>query len=359
MRVYNFSAGPSMLPKEVLEKARDELIDWQGSGMSVMEVSHRSKAFMRVAQEAEEDLRDLYNIPDHYHVCFMQGGGRAQFSMTPLNLLGDAKSADYVDTGIWSGVAIEEAKRYCDVNIVSSSSANHYTTIAPYDDWSLNEDSAYLHIVDNETINGLEFPDIPPFEDKPLVADMSSNILSRPIDVSRYGLIYAGAQKNIGPAGVTIAIIRDDLLGHARDITPTLYHYKTYTDSHSLYNTPPTFAWYMAGLTFKWIKEQGGLEVIAQRNEIKAKKLYDFIDASSFYNNPIDPKYRSRMNVIFTLKDDALNSVFLEKAEGSGLANLKGHRTVGGMRASIYNAMPEEGVDNLIAFMALFEKTSA
>lgn len=353
-RVFNFSAGPATLPEDVLSKAQQELLSWQGCGMSIMEVSHRGKEFLLVAEEAEMDLRELLNIPDNYKVLFLQGGGRSQFSMVPLNLLGDKKTADYINTGIWSGIAMAEGARYCDINVPTTSEANQFTSIASQDEWRLNSDAAFVHYVDNETINGLEFNDIPNTGDVPLVCDMSSNILSRPFDVSRYGVIYAGAQKNIGPSGLTIVIIREDLLGKANPCTPTMYNYAVHAKSHSLYNTAPTFSWYMAGLSFKWLKKQGGLAKIAERNQRKSAKLYDFIDSSDFYNNPIDPNYRSRMNVVFTLADDKYNDQFLSESREAGLANLKGHRSVGGMRASIYNAMPEAGVDRLIEFMQQF-----
>ncbi len=353
-RVYNFSAGPATLPEDVLNKAQQELLNWHSCGMSIMEVSHRGKEFTVVAGEAEADFRELLNVPDNYKVLFLQGGGRSQFSMVPLNLLGDKKTADYINTGIWSGLAMDEGARYCKVNVPTSSEANKFTSIAKPDQWKLNPDAAYVHYVGNETINGLEFHDIPETGDVPLVCDMSSNILSRPFDVSRYGVIYAGAQKNIGPSGLTIVIIRDDLLGKANDCTPTMFNYKVHADSRSLYNTAPTFPWYMAGLSFKWMKEQGGMAKIAERNQRKASKLYDFLDNSKFYKNPIDLAYRSRMNIVFTLADDKYNEQFLTESHAEGLANLKGHRTVGGMRASIYNAMPEAGVDKLIDFMDKF-----
>lgn len=358
-RAYNFSPGPACLPTAVLEKARSELLNWHDTGCSVMEVSHRSKGYIAMAEEVEADLRELMKIPDNYHVLFIQGGGKSQFSMAPLNLLGDKQTADYVDTGIWSKHAIKEAQRYCKVNIITDNNDSNCTTIPDQSTWQCNPDAAYLHYVSNETINGVEFHDVPKpvgSAGVPLVSDMSSNILSCPLDVSKFGLIYAGTQKNMGPAGMAVAIIRKDLVGHAHPMTPSLYDYKTYADSDSMYNTPPTYTWYMVGLVLKWLKQQGGLEGIAEVNARKAKRLYDFIDASDFYHNPVDVKYRSRMNVVFTLQDGALDATFLEKSQAAGLAALKGHRIVGGMRASIYNAMPESGIEALIAFMQDFEK---
>jgi phosphoserine aminotransferase len=355
-RVYNFSAGPAALPLSVLEQAKEELLDWHQLGMSVMEISHRGKDFSALAQEAEADFRDLLNVPDNYHVLFLQGGGRSQFAMVPLNLLRHAQTANYLDTGIWSDLAIQEAKRYCTVHLVASSKTNNYRDIPAMQAWHINSDGAYLHYVDNETINGVEFPDIPEVASMPLVSDMSSNLLSRPLDVSRFGVIYAGAQKNIGPAGLTLVIVRDDLLGGALPFTPSMFNYTLHAKESSMYNTPPTFAWYLTALNFKWLKHQGGLASIAQKNKRKAGKLYQFIDNNDFYSNPIDRNYRSRMNVIFNLNDEKLNDTFLAQATANGLANLRGHRYVGGMRASIYNAMPEEGVDCLISFMKDFEK---
>lgn len=352
-RVYNFSAGPATLPLEVLQQAQDELLDWHNHGLSVMEISHRSAAFMEVAQQAEQDFRDLLQVPNNYKILFLQGGGRSQFAMVPMNLLGTRLSADYLDTGIWSSLAIKEAKRYCTVNVVASSEPQGYVTIPPRNQWRLNKDAAYFHYVDNETINGVEFPNIPDVP-LPLVSDMSSNLLSRPFDVSRFALFYAGAQKNIGPAGLTIVVLREDLIGKAAYFTPSMFNYELHVKENSMYNTPPTFAWYMAGLTFKWLKKQGGLAGIAAKNARKAEKLYHFIDQSNFYFNPVDPAYRSRMNVIFCLKNEALNDQFLSDSTANGLANLKGHKLVGAMRASIYNALPEEAIDSLISFMKDF-----
>jgi phosphoserine aminotransferase len=355
-RVFNFSAGPAVLPVEVLEQAAAEMRDWKGSGMSVMEMSHRGKEFISIAEKAEKDLRDILKIPQKYKVLFLQGGATSQFAMVPLNLLKGKKTVDYINTGQWSKKAIAEAKRYCEVNTAATGEAGNFTTIPPRSAWKLNPDAAYVHYTPNETIGGVEFHSLPDTGDVPLVADMSSTILSRPIDVSKFGLIYAGAQKNIGPAGLTIVIIREDLIGEVMPNTPVMFSYKTHADNGSMYNTPPTFAWYVAGLVFDWIKRKGGLEAMAEVNKRKAEKLYAFIDKSRAYRNPVDPECRSWMNVPFTLKKPDLDSKFLEMAKASGLVALKGHRSVGGMRASIYNAMPEEGVDALIACMGEFEK---
>ena len=356
-RKYNFSAGPATLSLEVLEQAQAEMLDWNGTGVSVMEMSHRSKEFMQIATTAEDDLRELLSIPTNYKVLFLQGGAHSQFAAIPLNLLGNKESADYLDTGIWSRKAIAEANRYCKVNIVSSSAESNYSTIASTERWKTNKNAAYLHYVYNETIVGLELAQEPEIDKNvPLVADLSSTILSRPIDVSKYGLIYAGAQKNIGPAGLTIVIVREDLLGSVSESTPTMLNYTTHAESGSMYNTPATFAWYLAGLVFKWIKKQGGLSVIAEINQRKSKKLYDAIDASNFYSNHVDKQFRSWMNVPFKLADETLNDKFLEQAFETNLVALKGHKSVGGMRASIYNAMPESGIDALLSMMADFEQ---
>ena len=354
-RIYNFSAGPAMLPTAVLERAQEEMLDWKGTGMSVMEMSHRSKEYMSIAEKAEADLRELLAVPDNYKVLFLQGGASSQFAMVPLNLLRDKATADYVYTGQWSKKAIAEAKRYCDVNIVATSESDGFNSIPAQSEWTLNRDAAYVHYIPNETIGGVEFQWVPEVGDVPLVADMSSNILSRPIDVSKYGLIYAGAQKNIGPAGLAVVIVRDDLIGSVREGTPSMFNYKIHADNHSMYNTPPTYTWYLAGLVFEYLKEKGGLAAVAEENRRKASKLYAFIDASDFYANPVALDSRSRMNVPFTLADDNLDAAFLKEADALGLKTLKGHRSVGGMRASIYNAMPEEGVSALIDFMAEFE----
>jgi phosphoserine aminotransferase len=359
-RVYNFSAGPAALPETVLEQARDEMLDWHGTGMSVMEMSHRGKAFMSIAAEAEADLRELLAIPDSYKVLFLQGGASSQFAMVPMNLIGRTGKADYYRTGSWSKKAIAEAKRFGQISVTSDREIDgRFTTVPAQGAVAVSSDAAYLHYTPNETIEGVEFDYVPDTGDVPLVADMSSTILSRPIDVSRFGIIYAGAQKNIGPAGLTIVMIRDDLIGHASDGTPAMFDYAIHANADSMYNTPPTYGWYLAGLVFKWLKAQGGLGRIAEINERKARRLYDAIDASDFYANPVDPVCRSWMNVPFTLADSALDGEFLKQASAVGLETLKGHRSVGGMRASIYNAMPEAGVQALIDFMAEFERTHA
>ena len=355
-RKYNFSAGPAALPTEVLEQAQQELLDWRGSGMSVMEMSHRGKEFTSIVEQAEVDLRDLMAIPGHYKVLFLQGGASSQFAMVPLNLLSDKRSADYFNTGQWSKKAIAEAKRFCEVNVAASSEDTGFTTIPPLNRWRLNPQAAYVHYTPNETIGGVEFPFIPDTGNIPLVADMSSTILSRPIEVEKFGVISAGAQKNIGPAGATVVIVREDLMGMASSDTPSMLNYKVHADANSMYNTPPTFAWYMAGLVFQWLKRQGGLKMMAERNQRKAKKLYEAIDGSEFYSNPVDPSCRSWMNVPFTLTNPQLDDMFLTESAEAGLLTLKGHRSVGGMRASIYNAMAEAGVDALVNFMVDFEQ---
>jgi phosphoserine aminotransferase len=354
-KVFNFSAGPAVLPREVLERARDELTDWHGSGMSVMEMSHRGKEFIEIAQTAEKNLRELMRIPDNYKVLFLQGGASLQFSMVPINLLRGKKKADYLNTGEWSKKAIGAAKKHCTVNVAATSEASKFSTVPERAEWKLDADAAYLHYTPNETIGGVEFQDIPDVGSVPLVADMSSTILSRPVDVSRFGMIYAGAQKNIGPSGLTVVIVRDDLVGHAPADTPPMLDYKTHADNESMYNTPPTYAWYIAGLVFEWLKARGGLAGMAEINRRKAETLYSYIDGSGgFYRNPVDKRYRSWMNVPFTLKDSVLDEPFLKGAKAAGLEQLKGHRSVGGMRASIYNAMPEEGIGALIAYMKDF-----
>lgn len=355
-RVYNFSPGPAMLPVEVLQRVQQELLDWAGTGSSVMEVSHRGKEFMEVAARAEADLRELLAIPSNYKVLFLQGGASTQFAMVPLNLLRGKGTADYVNTGLWSKKAIAEAKRRCKVNLVCSSEDRNFSYIPPQAQWQRDPGAAYLHYTPNETIGGLEFHWVPDTGEVPLVADMSSTILSRPIDVSRFGLIYAGAQKNIGPAGITVVIVREDLIGGAPADCPAMLDYKVQVENASMYNTPPTFAWYIAGLVFDWLKRQGGLRGMAERNRRKAERLYGAIDGSGFYRNPVEPQSRSWMNIPFTLPDEALDAPFLKEAKGAGLTALKGHRSVGGMRASIYNAMPEEGVEALVAFMADFAR---
>jgi len=355
-RAYNFSAGPAALPEEVLQQAREEMLDWQGSGMSVMEMSHRGKEYMSIAEAAEADVRELMAIPSNYKVLFLQGGASSQFAMIPMNLLQDKMTADYINTGAWSKKAIKEADRYCKVHVAGSSEDSGFTTVPKHDELVLTPASAYVHYTPNETIGGVEFPYVPDTGDVPLVADMSSTILSRPIDVSHYGLIYAGAQKNIGPAGLTLVIIREDLIGEPMKKTPTMFSYGVHAENGSMYNTPPTYAWYLAGLVFKWLKGKGGLAGMAEINERKAKALYGAVDGSDFYANPVAPDCRSWMNVPFTLANPELDPVFLKEAAAAGLKTLKGHRSVGGMRASIYNAMPEEGVKALIDFMAEFER---
>jgi len=354
-RVFNFSAGPAMLPQSALEQAQAEMLDWNGSGMSVMEMSHRGKEYMSIAAQAEADLREIMGIPSNYKVLFLQGGASSQFAMIPQNLLRGKTTADYVDTGDWSAKAIKEAKRYGSVNVVASTKEGNYTSVPAFDTWKCNADAAYLHYTPNETIRGVEFAWVPETGDVPLVADMSSTILSRPLDVSKYGLIYAGAQKNIGPAGLTIVIVREDLIGETVAGTPTMFDYKIHADNESMYNTPPTYAWYLSGLVFQWIKAQGGLAGMAALNERKAQKLYAAIENSGgFYNSPVDADCRSWMNVPFTLANADLDKPFLAEAGKIGLTTLKGHRSVGGMRASIYNAMPEAGVDALVSFMQDF-----
>lgn len=355
-RVYNFSPGPAMLPEPVLRQAQAELLDWRGTGMSVMEMSHRSEAFRSIASSAETALRELMAIPEHYRVLFLQGGASGQFAAVPLNLVNEGERVDYVDTGQWSKKAIREAGRYAQVNIVASTAATGYHSVPPQAQWNLDPGAVYLHYTPNETIGGVEFHWVPELGATPLVVDMSSTILSRPIDVSRFGIIYAGAQKNIGPAGLTVVIVRDDLIARVDSRAPAVLNYKLQAEAGSLYNTPPATAWYVAGLVFDWIKAQGGLQGLAERNQRKAQILYSAIDGSDFYANPVDPECRSWMNVPFTLADDTLDTIFLEKAEEAGLVALEGHRSVGGMRASLYNAMPEEGVVTLAAFMKDFEE---
>lgn len=357
-RTYNFSPGPAVLPQAVLEQAQQEMLDWHGCGTSVMEMSHRGKEFMKIAGQAEADLRELMHIPNNYKVLFLQGGASTQFAMVPLNLCSTKKIArmDYAFTGHWSKKAIAEGKRYGDVNVAVNTEESNFTTLPEQSAWQLSADAAYVHYVSNETIAGVEFNWVPDTGDTPLVVDMSSNILSCPIDVNKYGIIYAGAQKNIGPAGLTIVIIRDDLLDKAGDQVPAMLNYKTHADGDSMYNTPPTYAWYIAGLVFQWLKKMGGLESIGKINQSKAKKLYEAIDGSNgFYRNPVAVNCRSKMNIPFILQDDTLDKLFLEESAQAGLVQLKGHRSVGGMRASIYNAMPEAGIDTLIEFMKQFQ----
>jgi phosphoserine aminotransferase len=355
MQVFNFSPGPAVLPAPVLAQARDELLDWHGSGMSVMEMSHRGKEFMSIAAAAEQDLRELLAIPASYKVLFLQGGATAQFAMIPMNLLRGKTTADYVHTGEWAKKAIAEAKKFCRVNIAASSEDKSFTYAPKQASWKLDPQAAYAHYTGNETIGGVEFHWIPDVGSMPLVCDLSSSLLSRPLDVSRFGVIYAGAQKNIGPAGLTIVIVRDDLIGHAANATPSVFDYKIEADNESMYNTPPTYAIYMAGLVFQWLKAQGGLAGMERINIAKAKLLYDLLDASGFYSSPVAAEDRSRMNVPFRLRDAALDDEFLKQAKQRGLLQLKGHRSVGGMRASIYNAMPIAGVQALVDFMREFE----
>lgn len=355
-QVYNFSAGPAALPAAVMERARAEFLDVNGTLLSAMEISHRSKAFIAIAEQAEADLRELLGIPSSYHVLFLQGGATLQFGMVPLNLLGDKSGADYFLTGHWSAKAVDDARRLCHVNLAVDTSGDQYRSIPDVSEWRLDPDAAYVHYTPNETIHGVEFHQIPDVGgDVPLVADMSSNILSRPVDVSKFGIIYAGAQKNIGPSGLTVVIVREDLMRGVPAGLPSMLDYASHAEANSMFNTPPTYPWYLAGLVFQWLKAQGGVTAIEEVNVRKAGKLYQFIDASGFYANPVAVENRSRMNVPFTLADESLNMKFLEEADKAGLKNLEGHRAVGGMRASIYNAMPESGVDALIDFMKSFE----
>ena len=355
-RIFNFSAGPAALPQEVLEQAREELVNWRGCGMSVMEMSHRGKEYMGIQAEAEADLRELMGIPANYKVLFLQGGASSQFAMVPMNLYRGKASADYLNTGEWSKKAIKEAKKYGAVNVVASSEDKNFSYAPTQDAWKLDPNAAYVHYTPNETIGGVEIFWTPETGNVPLVADMSSNILSRPIDVTKFGLIYAGAQKNIGPAGLTIVIVRDDLLGETVKGTPTMFDYKIAADNDSMYNTPPTYAIYIAGLVFKMLKAKGGIAAMEAVNRAKAKLLYDALDASSFYASPVAVDNRSLMNIPFTLKDAALDDEFIKGAKARGMVQIKGHRSVGGMRASIYNAMPVEGVQALVDWMKAFEK---
>ncbi len=356
-RVHNFSAGPAALPLEVLQQAKEEMLDWRGSGMSIMEMSHRSKEFVSVAETAEKNLRELMAIPDDYAVLFLQGGASLQFAMAPLNLSQPGDRVDFLYTGQWGKKAIAEAKKFCDVHLAASSESDGFCSVPAADQWQLSESAKYVHYTENETIGGVQFHSIPEVGDKPLVCDMSSSILSRPVDVSRFGLIYAGAQKNIGPAGLTVVIVKKELLGKAREGTPSMLDYQVHAGADSMSNTPPTYGWYLAGLVFEWLKKKGGVAEMAKINANKASKLYAAIDDSDFYRNPVAVDSRSLMNVPFILADQSLDTLFLEQAEAAGLMNLKGHRSVGGMRASIYNAVSEESVDALIAFMHHFEKT--
>jgi len=356
-RVFNFSPGPAVLPVEVLEQARDELLDWRGTGMSVMEMSHRSKAFIGIAEKAEADLRELLAVPPNYKVLFMQGGATMQFAAVPLNLTTSAQTVDYINTGAWSKKAIGEAKRYAKVN-VAADAGEPYCSIPAISTWKTSGDASYLHYTPNETIGGVEFHSVPDVG-VTLVADMSSTILSRPIDVSKFGVIYAGAQKNIGPAGLTLVLVRDDLIARARPETPSVLDYAAMAKDGSMLNTPPTYTWYVAGLVFQWLKAQGGLASMGELNRAKAEKLYAAIDGSPFYANPVAKDARSWMNVPFTLARPELDKTFLTEAKAAGLETLEGHRSVGGMRASLYNAMPMAGVDALLAFMNDFAQRNA
>ena len=355
-RILNFSAGPAVLPEPVLQQAAAEMLDWHGSGMSVMEMSHRGKEFIAIHAQAEADLRELMAIPKNYKVLFLQGGASAQFAVVPMNLLRGKTNADYINTGQWSKKAITDAKKYCKVNVAASSEADNYTRAPKQAEWKLDPDAAYVHLTTNETIGGVEFHWVPDTGSVPIVADMSSHILSRPMDVSRYGLIYAGAQKNIGPAGVTIVIVRDDLLGQALPVTPTVFDYKVQAENDSMSNTPSTYGIYVAGLVFQWLKKQGGMTAMEQINRAKAGLLYDYLDQTEFYHSPVAKDDRSLMNIPFTLRNADLDKVFIQETEAAGLTQLKGHRSVGGMRASIYNAMPIEGVQTLVQFMREFER---
>ena len=363
-RVHNFSAGPAMLPQEVLAEAAADMLDWHGSGMSVMEMSHRGPEFSSIIVDAQNDLRELMSVPDNYKILFMQGGGLAENAIVPMNLLGRVAQPaviDFVHTGAWSGKSIKEAARYAQVNVAASSQLLNFTQVPMRADWKLSPHAAYVHICTNETIDGVEFSAAPDIandtNNAPLVADVSSHILSRVIDVSQYGVLFGGAQKNIGPAGLTIVIVRDDLLGHSLPVCPSAFDWKIVADNASMYNTPPTYAIYIAGLVFKWLKRQGGVAAMEQRNIAKAKLLYDCIDRSGLYENRVQKPYRSRMNVPFFLRDEKLNAAFLDGAKTHGLLQLKGHKSVGGMRASIYNAMAMDGVQALVSFMQEFERT--
>jgi phosphoserine aminotransferase len=356
-RVYNFSAGPSTLPESVLQQAQAEMLEWRDSGMSVMEMSHRGKYFSMIAEELESDLRELMAIPANYKVLFLQGGASAQFSLIPQNILNGKTKACYVNTGAWSEKAIQDAKGRCEAIVSASSQDKNFTYIPDFASWAIDQEAAYLHYTSNETIHGVEFQSIPDSKGLTLVSDMSSNILSRPVDISQFGLIYAGTQKNMGPAGVTVVIVREDLVGLGAKGIPPVFDYAQQAKNGSMLNTPATYNWYLVGLVLKWLKAQGGVAAIEQRNINKAAKLYDVIDQSDLYNNPVEKSVRSRMNVPFILSDEALDKPFLAASEANGLFELKGHRSVGGMRASIYNAMPEPGIDALCEFIKEFERT--
>jgi phosphoserine aminotransferase len=356
--VFNFSAGPAVLPREVLEQAAAEMLDWHGSGMSVMEMSHRGPEFMSIIEQAERDLRELLDVPPNYRVLFLQGGGLGENAIVPMNMVGrklQPATIDFVHSGSWSGKSIAEARRYANVNVAAAPSGGTFTHIPPQETWQLTRDAAYLHICTNETIDGVEFNFVPTVQgDTPIVADMSSHILSRQVDVSKYGVIYAGAQKNIGPAGLTIVLVREDLIGHALPICPSIFDWKLVSDANSMFNTPPTYSIYIAGLTFQWLKKQGGVAALEKRNIEKATLLYEALDADGFYQNRVERSCRSRMNVPFFLRDESLNEQFLAGAKARGLLQLKGHKSVGGMRASLYNAMPVEGVRALVDYLNEF-----
>jgi phosphoserine aminotransferase len=356
MRVFNFSAGPAVLPEPVLRRAADEMLDWHGSGMSVMEMSHRGPEFISIAEKAEADFRRLMAIPANYKVLFLQGGAIGENAIVPMNLLQGFSRAAYVNTGEWSKKSIKEAKKYTNVDVAASSEDRGFTYVPKQSDWRIEPGSAYVHVCTNETIGGVEYQWTPDTGDVPLVADMSSHLMSRVVDVAKFGVIYGGAQKNLGPAGLTIVIVRDDLLGRALAITPSAFDWRQQADADSMLNTPPTYAIYVAGLVFEWATGQGGVAALEARNVAKAKLLYDYLDGSGFYVNPVAKEDRSRMNVPFRLRDPALDAAFLEGAEARGMLQLKGHRSVGGMRASIYNAMPVEGVRALVDYMGEFEK---
>jgi phosphoserine aminotransferase len=356
-QIFNFSAGPAVLPREVLQQAAAEMLDWHGSGMSVMEMSHRGPEFISIYRQAEADLRELLGVPANYRILFQQGGGLGQNAIVPMNLLGRAPQPaviDFVHTGSWSGKSIKEAHRYATVNVAASGEANGFTSVPPQASWKLSDGAAYLHICTNETIDGVEYDFVPDVGDTPIVADMSSHILSRAVDVSKYGVIFAGAQKNIGPAGLTLVIVREDLLGRSLPICPSAFDWKTVDQHESMFNTPPTYAIYIAGLVFDWLKRNGGIAAMEQKNIDKARLLYQALDADDFYQNRVAPENRSRMNVPFYLRDESLNEKFLAGAKARGLLQLKGHKSVGGMRASIYNAMPIEGVQALVDYLNEF-----
>jgi len=355
-RAFNFSAGPAVLPLEVLNQAKEEMLDWHGSGMSVMEMSHRGKEFISIHAQAEADLRELLTIPANYKVLFLQGGAIGENAIVPMNLLRGKTSADYINTGEWSKKSIKEAKKYCTVNVAASSETNSFTSIPKRDSWKLDPNAAYVHICSNETIGGVQYHTTPNVGNVPLVADMSSDILSRPVDVAKYGLIYAGAQKNMGPSGLTVVIVREDLMGQTLPITPSAFDYKQQADNDSMLNTPPTYAIYIAGLVFQWLKKNGGIKGIEAHNRKKAALIYDYLDTSSFYSSPVAREDRSLMNVPFKLKSELLDEAFLKGAKELNMLQLKGHRSVGGMRASIYNAMSIEGVEVLVGYMKDFEK---